>query len=155
RPVRDDRRLGHLEAEEAGRETGLVEGLEYEVADPAVRELAAGEVDPRHEAFGDVAAPAPLGRLGTGLAENEGPALAEQAVRAGDRNEAAGGGEAAGRRVPAHKGLGADDRSVRELHRRLVVDGELAAVETEPQVVLEADELSELARHLVVENLVA
>ena len=38
---------------------------------------------------------------------------------------------------------------------RLVVDAELAALQAEPELVLEPEQLAELAGHLVVEHLVA
>ena len=51
--------------------------------------------------------------------------------------------------------LDADDGVRVEVDQRLVVDAELAALEAEPKLVLEAEQLAELARHPVLVELVA
>jgi hypothetical protein len=51
--------------------------------------------------------------------------------------------------VPAQQRLGADDRPRVERDLGLVVDGELVALERQPQLVLEPEQLA----HLVAEDL--
>ena len=95
------------------------------------------------------------GGLPARLAQHELAERQDQPGRLGDRDEARRAGRAAGRRGPAQERLDADDLADVEVDLRLVVDGELAALEAEPQLVLEPEQLAELAGHLVAEDLVA
>ena len=51
--------------------------------------------------------------------------------------------------MPAEQRLDADDRAGLEVDERLVVNLELPALEAEPELVLQAEQLSELTRHSV------
>src|SRR5439155_13341997 len=61
----------------------------------------------------------------------------------------------AARRVPAEQRLDADHVSVLEVDLGLVVEGELAPLQAEPELVLEPEQLSELPGHVVAEELEA
>ena len=57
--------------------------------------------------------------------------------------------------MPPKKRLGADDRGGLEVNFRLVVEAELAALQAQAELVLDAEQLTELLRHLGAEDLVA
>src|SRR5437870_13274197 len=57
--------------------------------------------------------------------------------------------------MPAKQRLDSDDRGRPERDRWLVVDAERPTLQSEAQLVLEAEQLPDLARHLVLKDLVA
>ena len=137
------------------RQACLGQRAAYECVDPACRELHAREVDPRHEALGQQALGLPPHGLLAGLAQGELTELHDHAGGLGCRDELSRRDGAARRRGPAQQGLDTHDRSAHDLDLRLVVEREFVALQSESELVLEAERLPELARHLTAEDLVA
>ena len=72
----------------------------------------------------------------------------DQVGRLGDGDELAGHHDSASRAVPAHERLDPDDGFRGEVDLRLVVNAELAPLQTLPQLVFEAEQLVELMGHV-------
>src|SRR5439155_12630059 len=148
-PCLDERRLGHLEAQAGRGETRPLEHLAHELADAAVRELLSGQVDPGDEPFREGRIREPPRGLGARFVEHELAERDDEPSRLRGGNELGGRNGAPRRRVPPQERLDADDLGGVERDLGLVVEAELATLEREPQLVLEAEELSELASHVV------
>src|SRR5207253_5907689 len=116
-------------------------------------ELLGGDVHPRDRRLGDGELVSPSDRLGASFTEGERAELDNESGSFGDRNEAGRRDVAARRRGPAKECLDADDVATEQIDQRLVVEAELATLEREPQLVLDPEELSQLPRHLVLEEL--
>src|SRR5262249_9672588 len=114
---------------------------------------ATGEVHPCDELLGKEAFSTPLRRLGAGLAQNELAEAQDQPGRLGYANEPVRRHEPSARRIPAYERLDADDFAVLQIDLRLIMQCELAALKPEPQLVFEPEQLAELARHVVMEEL--
>ena len=148
----DDRGLGDLEPEAASaaarsprarcRTSSLI---------AACRELLAREVHPgRRTARASSPSRRQRAVCSQASREHELAQRHDQAGRLGDRDELVGRHDAAGRRVPAQRApRRRRSRRLSSVDLGLVVDAELAALEPEPQLVLEPEQLAELARHLV------
>src|SRR5439155_2146006 len=150
----DERGLRHLEPQVARGQIGLFERRPDDGADPGSRKLAPREVDPGDEVLGQDALAPPAGGLRTGLAQDVLAEREDEAGRLGDGDEAVRRHEPAPRGVPAEQRLDPDDVAVLEVDLGLVMQRELIALETEPKLVLEAQQLPELAGHVVAEELV-
>ena len=89
RALGHDCRLRDLEAEEAGRQPGLVECAAHHVAHAAVRELSPGQVHPGDEGVGHHPLDAPLGGLTAGVTQHQLPERQDQPGGLGDGDEVA------------------------------------------------------------------
>ena len=152
RTFRDDRGLGHLEAELARLDPGVGERAANELADTAGGELLRGHVDPDDEGLGQQPVLRPASGLVAGFPQHELTERIDQTGRLGDRDELARWNRAAGRRPPPQQRLDADDLAALERDLRLVVDVELTALQTEAKLVLDPEQVAQLAAHVVVEH---
>ena len=152
RPFDDDRRLGHLEPEAARRsrpsrgQSALGPSASTPPADSCFPERLTQVTNPSGSS------PSRRQRAVCAHASSQ-DELAErhdQPGRLGDRDELVGRRR---RRASASASAGAPrrrrSRCVSSVDLGLVVEAELAALEPEPQLVLEPEQLAELARHVV------
>src|SRR5919201_3871033 len=97
----------------------------------------------------------PFRRLSARLAQDGLSERDDEPGCLGDRNKPVGWHEPATRRAPAEQGLDADDVPLLEIHFRLVVQRELAALQAGAELLLEAEQLPKLPGHVVPEDLEA
>src|SRR6188472_906445 len=108
-----------------------------------VLELARGDVDAERQWAELREAAAPVDRLCTCGPEHPSADRDDETHLLGEGNEVERRDQSAIRMLPAQERLGARDRLVRELHVRLVVDVELAALERVAEVRLELHPLDD------------
>ena len=126
------------------------------VVDPAGGQLLAGHVDPRGERLGQHSVSRHCAVWAQASRSTKSPSGMIRPVASATGMNSSGVTSPRVGECPAQQRLDADDRArCRAIDLGLVVDAELVPLEAEPQLVLEPEQLAELARHVVVEHLVA
>src|SRR5207342_44672 len=129
-------RLGQLDDQTPGGQARGGEGDLDRLGEPRPGHLVRGDVD------GDVGVGvAGGGRDPGGLVDHPAPDLGDQPGLLGDVEEERRGEQAAQRVVPAQQGLAADDPAAGQVDDRLEVQPQLAAVQADPQRLLEVQPL--------------
>ena len=137
--------LGDLDLEPVRGQAALEEHGLDPVHQVGPSQLAARYVD-GHEEIG-MAGLAPGCRLGARGPQHPGVDGADRPDLLGERDEAVGRYQAAGRMLPAHQRLGADDGSALHGDERLVEDAQLAALHRVAQVLVQVQPIRHRREH--------
>ena len=131
----EQRGLGELEAQPLGRQPGRRELVGDPSGEVLVAELVRREVDPHRRWL----SAGPGGGLPDRLRQHPVAQRADQPGLLRQWQEQRGGEQPAGRVLPSHECLHADDRSAREAHLRLVVQAQLSGADARTQVLLKLE----------------
>ena len=144
-----------------GRQPGAGQDLLDRGDDPGIVDLASRQVDLDRSpddrtadgGASGIGAVLPVAQLVACLLQHPGPDGDDQPALLGHRDETTGGDQALGRMLPSDERLHSHRGELPELHHRLVVEHQLAALEGPVQRVLGGHPIDDLDPHGLAEGL--
>src|SRR5688500_1871589 len=151
----DYRRFGDLEPKGGGRELCRLERVRDLIQQVRLRELLDGQVDADRQRSLSRVRGMPLLHLPACLDENPAPDRNDESCLFGDRDEAGRLHKTALRVLPSYESLETRDASRAQRDERLVVQPELALIDSSPEIRLQLKSRQRVAVHRAIEHLVA